>query len=347
MSEEHTNPFDITLVVKDGKEFQAHRNVLLQASPFFEKLLRADMKENNEGVIRLEWITESQMAEILQFIYTCNVQISSQENAENLIATADYLLLSNLKTIAGKFLEQHITTVNCIVNCEIPRPHSPRNSLKTSVIVISDVCGKVNTCFYLPATDEWYRLPAIEGKPEVHHIISCRGKLFAVTGDITRSQCYDPDLNRWSPAPWTKLDSSSYPQYEFQKVLVVKNKICFIAQEFGSTALWTYSFDSNSLTPLFNWVKKSSFCAVAVDRYIYVIGGTTFRGSYLDPTLSECTRFDTEADEWQKIAPLNEARQSAFGVCKNGKMFIAGGFQKDGRELLLLKTCEVYEHTDR
>ena len=51
MSEGDPNPFDITLVVKDGKEFQAHRNVLSQASPFFEKLLNSDMKENNEGVM--------------------------------------------------------------------------------------------------------------------------------------------------------------------------------------------------------------------------------------------------------------------------------------------------------
>ena len=64
------------------------------------------MKESNEGVIRLPTITESQMADILQFIYNG----TSQENAENLIGAADFLLLSNLKTIAGKFLEQHMAT---------------------------------------------------------------------------------------------------------------------------------------------------------------------------------------------------------------------------------------------
>ena len=105
---------DITLVVKDGEQFQAHRTVLSQASPFFEKLLGSDMKESNEGVIRLQTITKSQMADILQFIYNGNVQITSQENAEKLIETADFLLLSNIKIIAGKFLEQHMTTETCI-----------------------------------------------------------------------------------------------------------------------------------------------------------------------------------------------------------------------------------------
>ena len=107
-------PCDLTLVSKDGKQFQAHRNVLLQASPFFEKLLSSDMKESNEGVIRLPTVTDSQMADILQFIYNGSIQITSQENAEKLIETADFLLLSNLQTIVGKLLEQNLTTETCI-----------------------------------------------------------------------------------------------------------------------------------------------------------------------------------------------------------------------------------------
>ena len=111
---DHKDPCDVTLVVKDGKEFHVHRSVLSQASSFFEKLLNSDMKENNEGVIRLEIVSESQMADILEFIYTGSVQISTRGNAENLIELADYLVLPNLKSLAGKCLEDYITTSNCI-----------------------------------------------------------------------------------------------------------------------------------------------------------------------------------------------------------------------------------------
>ena len=354
-----SNPFDINLLVKDGKEFQAHRNVLSQASPFFEKLLNADMKENNEGVIRLEWISESQMEDILQFIYTGSVQISTQEDAENIIAAANYLLLSNLKGIAGKFFEQHTTIENCISiyysvaeqyscedliastrkfinaklgtvaayddflnltshevekwisgdeieidaeenvfdiivrwinhdksersgkfgelfrhvrlttisrefllsdvltndlvrenedsfaivtgalnwidrlgDCYAPRPHSPRKALTKSAIVITctDIYEVVHPCLYLPATDEWYRLPAPEGNPG--KIVSYRGKLFSVPENISRSQCYDPDFNRWFPAPWTELDPNFSTDTVFE-VLVSNDQICFI----GFTAL--------------------------------------------------------------------------------------------------------------
>ena len=108
------NPFDVTLVVEDGKEFKAHRRVLSEASPFFERLLNSDMKESKEGVIRLEILTDVGMREILEFIYTGSVQISAEDKAIELIRMADYLVLSSLKTVAGKFLGQYLNILNAI-----------------------------------------------------------------------------------------------------------------------------------------------------------------------------------------------------------------------------------------
>ena len=454
---------EITLVVKNGKQFQPDLNILSQASPFFEKLLSNDMKERNEGVIRLQTITDSQMAEVLQFIYSSSVQITSKENAEKLIETADFLLLSNLKTIAGKFLEQHITTETCIsmnylaeqysveelvastrkfinsnfttvasskaflnlpssevekwissdeividaeenvleiilkwidhnksersgkfselfghvrltcvsrdyllshvvtndlvkenadcldsvtgalewlhrpTDCDVPRPHSPRKALTLHVIVIADCRGGLQPCIYLPATDGWYLLPATKSQRlnAMEHIVSCRGKVFFITNDFARSQCYDPDLNCWSPAPWT----ADHLPFSAGTPLVAEDRIYFVVEETSSTSLWTYSLDSNWLTPLHNWVERTQFCAVTEDNYIYVIGGGV---KNTGESVSECARFDTEENKWQKIAPLNEARQNAFGVCKSEKVFIAGGLQMGEGELEYLYTSEVY-----
>ena len=106
--------FDVTLIAKNGKEFKAHRHVLSEASPFFKNLLESDMKENKEGIVRLETLTELLMKEILEFIHTGDVQILSEENAAELIKAGDYLFLPNLKTVAGKFLERSMSTSNCI-----------------------------------------------------------------------------------------------------------------------------------------------------------------------------------------------------------------------------------------
>ncbi|KAL9957016.1 hypothetical protein ACROYT_G038596 [Oculina patagonica] len=90
------------------ERFRAHRQVLSEASPFFEKLLNSDMKESREGIVRLEMFSESVMGNTLEFIYTSNVQILTEVNARDLIVIADFLFLENLKTLAEGVLLQKL-----------------------------------------------------------------------------------------------------------------------------------------------------------------------------------------------------------------------------------------------
>ena len=107
---------DVTIAVKD-KEFKAHRAVLAAASPFFLALLTSDMKERNEQLIKvdLEEATESVVEDALKYLYTGDVTII-EERAHNLLATANYLLLPGLKTMVSDFLEDRVTTQNCVFN---------------------------------------------------------------------------------------------------------------------------------------------------------------------------------------------------------------------------------------
>ncbi|KAL9952773.1 hypothetical protein ACROYT_G040075, partial [Oculina patagonica] len=107
-------PCDVVLVVEDGKEFKAHRKVLSEASPFFEKLLNSGMKESKEGVVRLEMFSESVTAATLEFIYTGHVQILGEDNARDLIVMADYLFLPTLKNLAEDVLTLKLNTSNSI-----------------------------------------------------------------------------------------------------------------------------------------------------------------------------------------------------------------------------------------
>ena len=104
---------DITLITKDDQELKAHRNILSAASPFFCKLLQSDMKENREGIVRLEEISGSVMEDVLEFIYTGTVEVT-EENAEELVIATNYLLVTNLKTIASRFIQQRMCELNCI-----------------------------------------------------------------------------------------------------------------------------------------------------------------------------------------------------------------------------------------
>ena len=107
---------DVTVVVKD-EEFQAHKLVLAAASPFFLSLLESQMKERTEDLIKIELqeATAPVMEEVLAYVYTGNVSLTT-DNVHGLIATADYLLLPGLKTMAEDFLKRHLTVENSVSN---------------------------------------------------------------------------------------------------------------------------------------------------------------------------------------------------------------------------------------
>ena len=110
----HENVRYLTLVVKDEKVFMVHRDVLLKASPIFVKLLKSGTKGEGEGTIRLEMLTAPLMEIILKFIYNDRCQINTEEDAKNVIIAADQLFLLRLKDIAVRFLQQKLSTSNCI-----------------------------------------------------------------------------------------------------------------------------------------------------------------------------------------------------------------------------------------
>lgn len=105
---------EVTLALKDGKTFKASRKELSAASDFFSALLKSDMKENRDGVVRLNHITEAVMSEVLTFIRSGRVVIT-QKNAKNLIVAADYLLIQDLKALAERLLERELSPSNCIL----------------------------------------------------------------------------------------------------------------------------------------------------------------------------------------------------------------------------------------
>ena len=107
-------PCDVTLMADNGKKFEAHRDVLAQSSPFFKRLFSTDMKESNEGVVRLEILSEAVLKDVLEFIYTDTIDMLAQQDVEALIAAADYLLLSKLKTLAERFLKKKVCVSNCL-----------------------------------------------------------------------------------------------------------------------------------------------------------------------------------------------------------------------------------------
>ena len=149
------HPFDVTLVVEDGKEFKAHGSVLSKGSTFFEKLLNSGMKESTEGVIRLEMLTEFVMRQIMEFMYTGRVQISTESNAQELIAMADYLVLPKLKTLAGKVLVEKLHVSNAVLTyCQAEKYQCQELASDTKNFILANFTDVAKTEAFLNLSSE-------------------------------------------------------------------------------------------------------------------------------------------------------------------------------------------------
>ena len=108
---------DVILEVGSGDDqarLKAHRIVLCAASPFFNNALHSDMKEKKEGVIRLEETSKAVMEEVLEYLYTGDVDINEQ-NASDLLQIADYLIVPSLKELSRDFILRTLSSSSCFM----------------------------------------------------------------------------------------------------------------------------------------------------------------------------------------------------------------------------------------
>ncbi|KAM7448900.1 hypothetical protein ABFA07_003168 [Porites harrisoni] len=106
---------DVILEVgEDQARLKAHRNVLCAASPFFYNALNTEMKEKEEGVIRLKDTSKALMEEVLEYLYTGYVDINDN-NAFELMAVANYFLITSLKLLSSKFIQDTLCASNSIM----------------------------------------------------------------------------------------------------------------------------------------------------------------------------------------------------------------------------------------
>ena len=77
------------------------------------------MSETHQGVVQLEMLTERCFGKILKYIYTSNVQLTTEDEPQEIIAIADYLVLPHLKILAGKVLAQNLDSSKAILTYQV------------------------------------------------------------------------------------------------------------------------------------------------------------------------------------------------------------------------------------
>ena len=91
---------DVTLVCEDGKQFEAHKVILANSSPFFQNILRRN-KQIQNPLIYMRGVKSDDLSAIVDFLY-CGEANVFQENQDSFLAIAEELQLKGLMGKAEK-----------------------------------------------------------------------------------------------------------------------------------------------------------------------------------------------------------------------------------------------------
>jgi len=84
---------DVSIACDESKQFRAHKVVLSAVSPVFRNLLK--QSGNKDILVYLKGVKQSQLCDILEFIYKGSVNVY-QENLEDFLSVAEELKLKGL-----------------------------------------------------------------------------------------------------------------------------------------------------------------------------------------------------------------------------------------------------------
>lgn len=97
----------------EGREFHAHKVILIACCPYFEAMFLSGMSESRQRVVELQGVHPDAFHAILGFFYTGKVTIS-KDNVQIILSAASIFQLEDLKTACANFLVKQLAPCNCL-----------------------------------------------------------------------------------------------------------------------------------------------------------------------------------------------------------------------------------------
>lgn len=101
---------DVVLHVQ-GQKFQAHRNVLVACSPYFDSVLKTHKVIKEQLTVTCQNLDAFQL--LLNYMYTGAVVID-KSNVSELLRLANHFLVVKLKSYCAEYLERYLDLSNCL-----------------------------------------------------------------------------------------------------------------------------------------------------------------------------------------------------------------------------------------
>ncbi|ELU14125.1 hypothetical protein CAPTEDRAFT_121302 [Capitella teleta] len=303
----HSDEMVDVVLVFEKTRVKCHRLVLAASCEYFRRMFQTDMQERDAGEIPMKDVSSSTGLLLVEYLYSGNIEISV-ENAQELMAVSDRLLLTKLKKNVEEFLCEQVAADNCLSFNNLARLYSLKSLLEVCQNYLSDHWRK------LLESDE------IDQLTEADLFMVFGGKM-DVESFLDSVECLNLKSLKWSQFPPLPLAlSETKPVYVQNKLFIVGG---WLSQKTYSRDV--YEFDSAKRA----WRSRSAMpeeCraggVVSFDDKLFVVGG--------DP--KSCMHYDPRTDLWVQLQkPLFEHFYGPAAVW-NDQIVVCGGAGTDSIE---------------
>lgn len=101
-----------TVLLVQGKEFKAHKSILIARSPVFAAMFRHDTVEKQTGKVTIHDCDPDSFPQFLEYLYCGSLEDMSSNSALYLYRTSDKYNIQELKTFCTEYLMQNLTVQN-------------------------------------------------------------------------------------------------------------------------------------------------------------------------------------------------------------------------------------------
>ncbi|XP_063440466.1 actin-binding protein IPP-like [Mytilus trossulus] len=221
---------------------------------------------------------------------------------------------------------EHVPGISC------PRSKHAAVSLNRKIYVVGgedDLLMYNNLEIYNLQTGKWTEGPSMSVPRSGFGLCACDGKIYAFGGWVgsvlgDNVEVYDQNIGSW-------ITDSVIPHPKFACGVVEMDGMIYIVGG-TETESSTEMFTCDGFNPVTKeWtepqnmnVRRSDLALVALDGYIYAVGGYNEH----DRELNTVERYSPEENTWTMISPMSERRTAPSAVGLNGQLYVIGGSKR-------------------
>ena len=351
----------------ENRNFSAHKCVVAAAAPFFHRMFSSKMKESYESKATITTISPEIMEVILDFIYTCTLNIND-DNVYEILCAADYLQMQNIKDFCSFYLRESTSEDNWCVVWKFAKLYNMKNLIAcTELFIVAnfktllerDEMKQLSANLlldFLGLRDESVQEIAIFNAviAWVHHDTFYRmehlPKIFAfiklekLSKDVLKNVVSKEEIIYKSPACAKLLVEAICSRMEVEKK--VQQEILIIGGTPIEKDVLKVDVNSQEVIKFSSMPEcRSGAGAVVVQETLYVMGGNSYNENVSNSYCSVISlNLKGDPSGWMEEPPLLNRRRCAGCVALNGYIYMCGGRAHNS---MWLSSCERFHVTNQ